>query len=132
MSKFRLVNVLITASVLLATILWLISLAAPILNGNSGITVVFGTLIVGWAFLPLGPWAVLANITIPLACSRIVSRRGYVLPLVLSIAFPATSPMFWHILTHAGVEQWGIVTWTASIVTMAIAGLVATIFSTES
>lgn len=97
-----------------STVLWLASLVGPVDN-IIGIQLAIGALTDAFAMLSVGPWAALANLTIPWGCIAIVSGSRSSLPVGLSVALVSTSPGFWILLPNVSVKTWAVAAWAASI-----------------
>lgn len=108
-----------------ATGLWVLSLFGPTPFDVQGAVVLIGTVLVGWTKPELGPWAVLANVTILVAAFQIVLGRWPRWSLPLSVGLPATSPAYWESIGRMKGAMWGEWAWNAAILVLLVAGLVA-------
>jgi hypothetical protein len=104
--------------------MWTLSLPAPALFGCAGAGLALKTLLGGWLILWQGPWAAMANFTVPWTCMCVLLDVRPKLPAWLTVVFPGTSAAFWHALGGATTKEWGIYLWTAAIVLTAMAALV--------
>lgn len=114
----------------LAVLLWFASLFGPVYEWRPeemmhGYKVLYVTLISGPLLPHIGPWAVLANFTLLIACRRIIRGVPPGRSLWLSFALPGTSPMYLVMLYAAPLELWGIWVWTAALVMLGVSALLA-------
>lgn len=123
MSSTRTADMIANALVFTAACIWVVSWVAPTIDGEPGLKLVSMAVLVGWSAPQLGPWAVLANITFPLAGFRIANNGKFAWPMCLTVALPAISPGFWHFLDKADADNWGPWAWTASILLLILAAL---------
>lgn len=107
-----------------AIVIWTLSLPAPALFGCVGTGLAVKTLLGGWLILWQGPWAALANFTVPWTCMCVLLNVRPRLPAWLTVVFPSTSAAFWHALGSATTKEWGVYLWTVAIVLTAMAALV--------
>lgn len=111
--------------VFISACVWAVAWVTPTVNGAPGLELVEMAFVWGWRIPQFGPWAVLANVTIPLTCYRVFEKKQPLWPLCLSFGFPATSPAYWHFLGRADGTNWGVWAWTASILILAVAASVS-------
>lgn len=83
-------NVRVWAS--LAIVFWLLSMWSPFERTGTGLLMLVITLTFGWGLVLLGPWAALANFTLPWAAAQLFRGRRALRPGVATLVLAFTAP----------------------------------------
>ena len=104
---------------------WLAAWFTPALAGSKGWQLAVFAVLEGWHEPKLGAWAVIANLTIPTALGQVLTGRRPTVLLLCTVALPVTSPGYWLLLQQFSADGVGVILWTAAIILVVGAGVLA-------